>query len=58
MVVTLGHSFKQKLVAEGMEQQAQLDFLRAQHCDWIQAYIFSSPVPVVEFEAMLSAAVT
>lgn len=53
MVVTLGHSLKQYVVAEGVETHAQLAFLRAQGCDLIQGYIFSPPVPVAEFEAML-----
>ena len=53
MVITLGHSLKQEVVAEGVETRAQLEFLKTQDCDWIQGYIFSPPVPVQEFEAML-----
>jgi EAL domain-containing protein (putative c-di-GMP-specific phosphodiesterase class I) len=53
MVVTLGHSLRQVVVAEGVETQAQLDFLREQKCDLIQGYLFSPPVPANELEAML-----
>lgn len=53
MVVTLGHSLRQEVVAEGVETRAQLGFLREQRCDLAQGYLFSPPVPVKELEAML-----
>ena len=38
-------------VAEGIESQDQVDFLRRIHCDMIQGYVFSKPLPIPEFEA-------
>ncbi|MGZ8295511.1 MAG: EAL domain-containing protein [Telluria sp.] len=40
-------------MAEGVETQGQLDVMRALHCDEIQGYYFSRPVPAEEFETML-----
>ncbi|NJM28580.1 MAG: EAL domain-containing protein, partial [Pseudanabaena sp. RU_4_16] len=42
------------VIAEGVETQAQLDFLTQNHCDQIQGYIFSSPLPAEQFERMLT----
>ena len=50
----LGKELGVKLVAEGVETMKQLDFLRAHHCDFIQGYYFSKPLPSEEFEAMLN----
>jgi diguanylate cyclase (GGDEF)-like protein len=43
-----------KVVAEGVETQAQLDFLREHQCDEIQGYYFSKPLPAQEIEQMLA----
>ena len=37
------------MVAEGVETQAQLDFLKAHQCDEVQGYLISKPVPAAEF---------
>ncbi len=37
-------------VAEGIETREQLDYLRAVHCDMVQGYVFSRPLPVPDFE--------
>jgi EAL domain-containing protein (putative c-di-GMP-specific phosphodiesterase class I) len=42
-----------KTIAEGVETQGQLDFLRAGQCDEVQGYFFSKPIPAAEFAAML-----
>ncbi len=39
------------VIAEGVENNAQVDFLRAHDCDQIQGYLISKPVPAAEFEA-------
>jgi diguanylate cyclase (GGDEF)-like protein/PAS domain S-box-containing protein len=54
-IITLGHALGLKVVAEGVETQAHLDFLRAHHCDELQGYFFSRPVPARELEAQLRA---
>jgi EAL domain-containing protein (putative c-di-GMP-specific phosphodiesterase class I) len=35
-----------KVIAEGVEDEAQLSFLRAHHCDEMQGYYFSKPLMV------------
>ncbi len=51
-IVSLGHSLKLKVVAEGVETEAQRYFLSTVHrCDYLQGYLFSRPLPVGEFEA-------
>jgi diguanylate cyclase (GGDEF)-like protein/PAS domain S-box-containing protein len=45
-IITLGHSLQLKVIAEGVETEEQLQFLKANHCDEIQGYFFSRPLPV------------
>ena len=52
-VILLGHSLNLIVIAEGVETEAQLAWLRTQHCEEMQGYLFSRPVPATEFEALL-----
>jgi len=52
-IIALAHSLRLEVVAEGVETEAQLSFLRDLHCDQIQGYIFSKPVPAAELEELL-----
>ena len=52
-IVAMAHSLHLRVVAEGVETRAQLDVMRALHCDEIQGYFFSRPVPAGDFEDML-----
>jgi EAL domain-containing protein (putative c-di-GMP-specific phosphodiesterase class I) len=52
-IIAIGHSLRLRVVAEGVETQAQLDFLRQQGCDEIQGYLISQPVPVGGLAALL-----
>lgn len=54
-VISLGHQLKLKVIAEGVETQEQLDFLRASDCDEFQGYLFSKPVPAREIRVLLKA---
>jgi diguanylate cyclase (GGDEF)-like protein/PAS domain S-box-containing protein len=47
-VIAMAHKLKLKVVAEGVETPAQLAFLRRQHCDTGQGYLFDRPLPVAE----------
>ena len=44
-VIAMAHNLKLKVVAEGIETPAQLAFLRRQHCDVGQGYLFDRPIP-------------
>jgi diguanylate cyclase (GGDEF)-like protein/PAS domain S-box-containing protein len=48
-IIALGHNLGLKVVAEGVETQQQLDFLRANHCDELQGYFFGRPLPAQQF---------
>ena len=52
-IIAMVHSLERKVVAEGVETQAQMDFLKANHCDEIQGYLLSPPVPAEQFAELL-----
>lgn len=52
-IVSLAHSLNLKVVAEGVESPAQLDFLNAAGCDEYQGFHFSHPLPAAEFEQLI-----
>ena len=52
-VIAIARSLGVSVVAEGVETQAQLMFLRAERCDAIQGYLFSRPVPAQDVPALL-----
>ncbi len=53
-VIGLGRSLKLKVVAEGVETENQLEFLRRQRCDEMQGYLFSRPLPPGECAPVLA----
>ncbi|MGF6115733.1 diguanylate cyclase (GGDEF)-like protein/PAS domain S-box-containing protein [Janthinobacterium lividum] len=52
-IISMAHSMKLEVIAEGVENDAQLAYLRRHGCDEMQGYYFSRPVPHEEFEQML-----
>jgi diguanylate cyclase (GGDEF)-like protein/PAS domain S-box-containing protein len=52
-VITLAHSLKLKVTAEGVESREQLDLLRSLDCDEVQGYFFSPPLPADQFTELL-----
>jgi diguanylate cyclase (GGDEF)-like protein/PAS domain S-box-containing protein len=50
----LAHAMEMKVIAEGVETQAQLDFIRDLQCEEYQGYLFSRPVPADEVAKHLS----
>jgi diguanylate cyclase (GGDEF)-like protein len=53
-VIGLAHSLKMTVIAEGVETEAQMQYLRRQRCDEMQGYFFSKPVPAQEFAQLLA----
>ena len=51
--IGLAHALGLTLVAEGVETEAQLDYLRARGCDLVQGYLFSRPLPAPAVEAFI-----
>ncbi len=52
-IIDLAKNFSLNVIAEGVETEAQLTFLKHHDCLSYQGYLFSKPVPVEEFEVLL-----
>ncbi|WP_332848803.1 sensor domain-containing protein [Massilia sp. S19_KUP03_FR1] len=53
-IIALGHNLKLKVIAEGVETRAQLDFLREHDCDQMQGHYFSPAVGATVLDHMLA----
>lgn len=52
-IIEMVHNLGMKVIAEGAETQSQVRFLQENHCDYIQGYYFSKPLPEREFVAYI-----
>jgi diguanylate cyclase (GGDEF)-like protein/PAS domain S-box-containing protein len=52
-IINLAQNFRLNVIAEGVETQAQLNALKKYGCMAYQGYLFSKPVPIEEFEAII-----
>ena len=57
-IVDLGMNFELDVIAEGVETEAQFKLLHRYGCTSFQGYLFSKPIPVDEFEALIAAKLT
>ena len=52
-IISMGHNFHLDVIAEGVETEEQMDFLKQNGCMAYQGYLFGKSVPIGEFEALL-----
>jgi len=53
-IILMGKSLKLKIVAEGVETESQLEFLRVLECDEAQGFLFGRPMPAADARALLA----
>lgn len=53
-VIGLAHELEMDVVAEGVEHDDQVAFLRDQKCDYVQGFLYSCPMPIEEFLEQLT----
>jgi diguanylate cyclase (GGDEF)-like protein/PAS domain S-box-containing protein len=53
-IIAMAHTLKLKVVAEGVETDAQRAFLKSSGCDEFQGYLFSRPVEAAEFARLIA----
>lgn len=53
-IIALGHKLQLRVVAEGVETEQQLEFLRQAGCDEMQGYLFGAPMIASDFVAVLA----
>ncbi len=51
-IITLGHSLNLKVLAEGVESEQQIDFLRSNRCDEVQGFYFYRPLPMDDLKRL------
>ena len=54
LIISVAHGLRLTVVAEGVETVAQLEFLLPEHCDAVQGYLFSRPVPAADLASLLA----
>ena len=55
-MIQVGHEFGVTILAEGIETQRQADALRELHCDVLQGFLYSKPLPAPEAQMKILAA--
>src|SRR5690606_5076156 len=52
-IISLGHNLGYRVIAEGIETEAQWSFLQAEGCDEGQGYLLARPMPAAQFESWI-----
>ena len=52
-IIAMGHRLGMKVTAKGVENEGELGFLRRNHCDFFQGYIFSEPLPADQLDELV-----
>ncbi len=53
-IISIAHKLGMKVIAEGVEEKEQVDYLADKKCDMIQGYYYSKPLPVGQIEELLA----
>ena len=53
-IISLAHALNMKVVAEGVEKAEEIDILKQYHCEFVQGFYFSKPLPAAQFEELLT----
>ncbi len=53
-IIEIGEALDLQVLAEGIEQQEQRDFLSGKGCEYFQGYLFGRPMPAADFEKILA----
>ena len=54
-IISMGHSLRRRIIAEGVETESQMESLRGMGCDEIQGYVLAPPLPADQLEDFLLA---
>jgi EAL domain-containing protein (putative c-di-GMP-specific phosphodiesterase class I) len=52
-IIAMARELKLKVIAEGVANAEQLEFLRTHRCDQVQGYLISQPIPVADLERLI-----
>ncbi len=52
-IIAMGHRLGMKVTAKGVENEGELGFLRRNHCDFFQGYLFSAPLPADQLDDLV-----
>ena len=52
-IISIAHKLKMNVIAEGVEEEQQMEYLKSKSCDYIQGYYFSKPLNEVNTEDLL-----
>jgi diguanylate cyclase (GGDEF)-like protein len=53
-IISMAHNLDLEVIAEGVEDEEQREFLKNNGCNYYQGYLFGRPVPIDAFEAVLA----
>ena len=53
-IIDMAHHMDMRVIAEGVETEEQISFLRRHGYDYVQGYYYSKPLPMEDFAKMLN----